>query len=80
MTIPKERELHTAVDTNDDGDIRLVAECDDEMTMLVITNPAALGKTPQDYIDSMDEWGPMLLTDHMAQCKSCQTHLKVRRA
>lgn len=71
---PIPREMHVTVDTNEEGTIRLMASCGDEDTALYITNPEMLGKTAQHYVDSMDEWAPLLLQDHVAQCVSCATY------
>ena len=69
------RDIHLAIDIGPAGSDswRLVAECDDEMTVMVVMN--GKGLTMPDESDLEGELGRMLIADHRGRCGACKAWL-----
>jgi len=74
-TTTPSREVEVAFATNDSGDVRLTAECADELTEMVMTNYAAMpmfGPVETLAAQLTGDLGSSLVQDHLSQCASCQ--------
>ncbi len=68
-----ERNIAISVDVSKEfpDTFRIVTECDDELTEVVIMNASKIMDKP-DEAALEGEFGSQLVEDHIAQCASCQ--------
>ena len=84
MTRKRTREIHVGVDVATDHPYawRLVAECDDEITTIVMIGrqwaPIVAGMTEDGTLAG--GLGAQLVLDHQARCGSCQAWARGRVA
>jgi hypothetical protein len=74
------RPIHLAIDVASDGSgsWRLVAECDDELTQMVVMNGKTVGLTRPEPSELRGELGRTLVADHMGRCGACQAWAAAR--
>lgn len=68
------REIRLAIDvaTDNPGAWRLVAECDDELTQMIMLGGERLGIVRPGNAELRGELGKALVAEHLGRCSACR--------
>jgi len=66
------REIRVGLDSGEPNRWRLLAECDDESTSMILVGEWWAGSRLTDAAELAGDLGVALVTEHLARCEACR--------